>query len=122
MTDPATLAGYKVGTMVSMAAGASVAGLLMSGPWHLRLMAGAVGALFAAVGTPLFSPLIEAALAAMYSAAHVDASRIPADSVAGFTGFILGLTGIDVCRWIVDRTKGGLKRLRLPFPRGRPPD
>jgi hypothetical protein len=32
-----------------------------------------------------------------------DISRIEVDSVAGFTGFVLALCGIDFCRWIIER-------------------
>lgn len=117
MTDPTTFAGYKLSTLIGVGAGSTAAAMLMGGPWYLRMIAGAVGGLFASVGTPIFAPLVEAGFAALYGMANVPAARIPADSISGFTGFVLGLTGIDICRWIIDRTKGGLSGLRLPWPR-----
>jgi hypothetical protein len=113
MADP-VVAGYKITTLVGMGAGATVSAMLMNGPLPIRLLAGAVGGLFAVVGTPLFAPLVEAVFIWLYGLAGVDPARIPADSVHGFTGFALGVLGIDICRWLVDFTKSSLAKLRIP--------
>lgn len=120
MPDPATLAGYKASTLVSMGAGATVAGLLLGGRWWERLIAGAAGGLFAFVATPLFAPLLQAGWAWAYAQLGLPPTAVEHEAVAGFTGFVLGLTGIDICRFIMDRTKGGLSTLKLPLGRSKP--
>jgi hypothetical protein len=123
MTDPATIAGYKLGTLVGMGSGATAAALLMNGPIRVRLIAGAVGGVFSYVGTPLFVPLVHETFKWIYALVGADISRIEVDSVAGFTGFVLALCGIDFCRWIIERTKFGLSIMRIPWPwtKGGPP-
>jgi hypothetical protein len=43
-------------------------------------------------------------------------TRIDAVSVAGFTGFVLALTGINICRSIIDGAKFGLSVMRISWP------
>ena len=106
----------KAGAVIGIAGGAAAAAILMSGPWPLRMAAGICGGLFAAVGTPIFAPIVEALVTQMYAWSGVSPNKVLAvgDAIAGFTGFILGLTGIDFCRFIIDRTKSGLHKLSLP--------
>lgn len=123
MTEPlSSIAGVKVGTILGIGAGASVASLIIHGPWHVRLVAGVSGALCAFFVTPILSPVALRFLIVAYDTLGVPIDHLPADSVAGFVGFTAGLTGIDICRWIIDRTKDGLKRVRIPSwiwpPRG----
>lgn len=106
---------YHAGPAIGMAAGAAVSVLLFQGPLHMRLAAGLVGAAFSFVGTPIFSPLVAAGFGWLYGQAGVDSASIPADAIPGVTGFVLGITGIDACRFMVDRTKGVLSMLYLPI-------
>ena len=114
MTDPATFAGGKVSTLFAMGSGAGVSSLLMAGPWHVRLIAALSGAACTYVGTPIISPIAVKVWADLYGWMGVPVAELPRDSVVGFVGFLLGLTGVDVCRWMIERTKWGLKLLRLP--------
>lgn len=106
---------YHIAPIVGSAAGAGVSALLLNGPWPLRLVAGLAGGAFAFVGTPIFSPLVGAGLASLYSWAGLDPATIQVDAVPGFTGFVLGLTGIDICRWLIERTKFGLSIMKIPW-------
>lgn len=105
---------YPVAPIVGSVAGAGVSALLFDGPWPLRLIAGAAGGAFAFVGTPLFAPLVGAGLSWIYREVGLDPELIQADAIPGFTGFVLGLTGIDFCRWMIERTKFGLSIVRFP--------
>lgn len=126
MAEPlSSLAGVKAGTMLGIGAGASVASLIIQGPWYVRLVAGVSGALCAFFVTPILSPIALRFIVIAYDAIGVPAEHLPVDSVAGFVGFAAGLTGIDICRWIIDRTKGGLKLARFPswmWPPRQPPN
>jgi hypothetical protein len=53
----------------------------------------------------------------IYQYLGVDPAELPRDSVIGFAGFALGLTGIDICRWLIERTKFGLSIARIPWPK-----
>lgn len=117
MTDPASIAGYKLGTVVAMTGGATAASLLMAGPLWARLAAGVIGGALAFVATPILAPLAEELFAWVYRLAGVTRDHIPPGSVEGVTGFVVALTGIDCCRWVIERTKGALAALRLPFTR-----
>jgi len=109
------IAGMKAPGLVGMVGGASAAAMLMSGPWHLRCVAGMVGGIFTVVGTLVFAPIVEGLVAHGYTMVGVEVARMPVDSVTGLTGFVLGLTGIDASRWIIERTKGALLIIKLPW-------
>jgi len=109
--------GYKAGSMIAMAGGATAAGLLMQGPMWSRITAGVIGGLLAFVATPLIAPIVEQAFVALYGLANVPASSLPRGSVEGVTGFGVALTGIDLCRWLIERVKGLLATLKLPWRR-----
>lgn len=115
MTEPiSSFAGFKVGTVLGIGAGASVASLIIEGSWRVRLTAGVSGAFSAIFLTPILSPVALRFLTLTYNWLGVPLEHLPVDSVAGFVGFGAGLTGIDICRWIIERTKGGLKLARWP--------
>lgn len=116
MPEPATLAGVKMSTMIAMGAGSATSSLLMQGPWPLRLVAGLCGATCTFVGTPVLTPLAFKFWAQVYDWCGVASDELSRDSVAGFVGFLLALTGIDICRWLIERTKFGLSILRIPWP------
>ena len=116
MTDPASIAGVKLGTATAIAAGSFVAGLLMQGqPWYVRLTAGLCGAAAAVILTPILTPIAYKGWLMAYEALKIPADELSRDAVSGFVGFAAGLTGIDLCRAIIDRTKGMLSVLRLPW-------
>ncbi len=106
---------YHVAPIIGSAAGAGVSILLFNGSWPLRLVAGAAGGAFSFVGTPIFAPLVAAGIDWAYRQLGVDPALIQADAVPGLTGFVLGLTGIDFCRWLIERTKFGLSIARIPW-------
>ncbi|WP_018266538.1 hypothetical protein [Methylosinus sp. LW4] len=112
MSEPDT---YHVAPLVGSMAGAGVSALLLNGPWPLRLVAGLAGGAFSFVGTPIFSPLVSAGVSWLYRQVGVDPALVPADAVPGLTGFVLGLTGIDFCRWLIERTKFGLSIMKIPW-------
>lgn len=121
MDDTPAIVGYKLGTLMGIGGGAMAAGLLMNGPLRVRIIAGTVGGCLSFVGTPLFVPIVEKAFHWIYGAIGADASQIDSRSIAGFTGFVLALTGIDICRWMIERTKFGLSVMRIPWPWGKGP-
>lgn len=102
---------YHVAPIVESVAGAGVSAM----PLALRLIAGAAGGAFAFVGTPIFAPLVGAGLRWIYREVGLDPTMIQADAIPGFTGFVLGLTGIDFCRWMIERTKFGLSIMKIPW-------
>lgn len=112
-----SVAGYKAGSAIAMGGGATAAALLMQGPMWSRITAGVVGGLLAFVATPLLAPIVEQAFVGLYSLAGVASSSLPKSSVEGVTGFGVALTGIDLCRWLIDRTKGLLATMKLPWGR-----
>jgi hypothetical protein len=103
-----------VAPLLGAAAGASVSFLLFNGNWWERLVAGACGGMFSFIATPIFSPLVAAGLGGLYHELGLDVAAIQADAVPGFTGFVLGLVGIDMCRWGIERTRYALSVLRIP--------
>ncbi len=115
MTEPITILGLKVGTAASMGAGSFVAALLMNGqPWYVRVVAGISGCAAAYILTPILTPLAMAAWVKIYTSLGISPDELSRDSVAGFVGFASALTGIDICRWIIDRTKYVLSKLKIP--------
>lgn len=113
----ATVAGYRTGSVIAMGGGATAAALLMQGPMWLRITAGVIGGVVAFVATPILAPVVEQLFVWLYGLAGVPAANLPRGSVEGVTGFGVALTGIDICRWTIDRTKGLLATLKLPFGR-----
>jgi hypothetical protein len=119
MPEPATILGVKMSTAVAIGGGSVAATILMPGDsWKLRFVAGACGAICAFVMTPLVTPLAFKAWAMIFSSIGAPVEELSRDSVAGFVGFVCALTGIDICRFLIDRTKGGLKIVRLPWMKG----
>lgn len=114
-----SVAGYRAGSAIAMGGGAAAAALLMQGPLWSRITAGLIGGLLAFVATPLLAPIVEQAFVVLYGLAGVSPASLPRSSVEGVTGFGVALTGIDMCRWLIDRTKGLLATLKLPFPRAK---
>jgi hypothetical protein len=98
----------------AVVAGASVSALLIQGPWKERLIGAAVGGMFAAIAGPIFSPVIFAAIVNLYGELGIDASLLPADAIPPFTGFLLGVFGVDVLTWAKDRVKGLFSTLKFP--------
>jgi hypothetical protein len=117
MADPISIASYKAGHLIAMGAGAGVSSLLMRGPWHLKLLAGVCGAAFTFIGTPIFAPIALRVWTIIYQYLGIDPAELPQESIIGFAGFVLGLTGIDICRWLIERTKFGLSIARIPWPK-----
>jgi hypothetical protein len=115
MAEPATYAGYKVGTLIALMMGSGAAAGLTPGPWYLRLFAGFCGASVAFVFTPVFSPLALGLFAYAYGVAGVPSDQIPTDSLTGVTGFVLAITGIDVCRTVIDRGKTLMAKIPLQW-------
>lgn len=120
MAEPATYAGYKVGTLLALMMGAGVSVGLTPGPWYLRLFAGASGAAVAFVATPIAAPLTTRMFQILYGWAGVPVSAMPIDGVVGVTGFGLALIGIDACRFAIDWSKKVASKLPLPWskPKG----
>lgn len=117
MTEPVTYMGVKVGTMAAMTAGSVVAGLLMQGqPLHVRIIAGACGCAAAFILTPIISPIAFAGWTKIFVWLGVPIGELTRSSVDGFVGFVGGMTGIDICRWMIDRTKTGLSAIKFPWP------
>lgn len=104
-----------IATTLPAVAGASVSFMLLQGTWAERAIAGAVGALFSWVATPLFTPIMSLGIAWVYHQIGVDVASIPADSIPGFTGFVLGIVGLDLVTWITSRVKAGLAMLKIPL-------
>lgn len=124
MASPAdadtVVAGYKVGTLFAIGAGSSVVTMLMGGPWYARIVAGVSGACMSFVGTPIITPIAFRFWQEIYVWIGVDPAALSRDSVAGFAGFVLALTGIDICRWLIERIKSTLWALRIPLDLLRP--
>ncbi len=117
MSEPVTYMGVKVGTMAAMTAGSFVAGLLMQGqPLHVRLIAGACGCAAAFVFTPILTPIAFKGWALVYAGLGVPVGELSRDQVSGFVGFASGLTGIDLCRKLIETTKTGLSSIKFPWP------
>jgi len=91
-----------------------VSAMMFIGPWHDRVIAGAVGGLVAWFGTPLFSPLVQKGFVWLYTQSGVDPSLIPVESVPGVTGLLLGVSGIHLVVWFVERLKSALSLLKFP--------
>ena len=117
MTDT-TAAGIKFGQVLAVGGGGLIAGALMSGPWHHRVFAAICGCLAAVVLGPLLTPVAVHFWTMLLTSLGVPPSDISHDSVANGCGFLIGLTGVDVCRWLIDRTKGTLRVIRLPWMKG----
>lgn len=117
MTEPTTYAGYKVGTLLAMMMGVGVSAGLTPGPWYARALAGLAGGGAAFVMTPLFAPLALKLFGALYGWAGVAASDVPHESIVGFTGFVLALIGIDLCRWLIDASRKLMARIPLAWPK-----
>jgi hypothetical protein len=115
MAEPTTYAGYKVGTLIALMLGSGAAAGLTPGPWYLRLFAGFCGASVAFVFTPVFSPLALSLFAYIYGLAGVPPQHIPAEGLTGVTGFVLAITGIDVCRTVIDRGKTLMAKIPLQW-------
>ncbi len=122
MSDPWNFVGAKMSAGTSLAAGASIAALIMQGqPWHVRLMAALCGTAAAVVFTPILSPVSVHLVGTVYYWLQVPPADVPREAIVNGTAFLLGLTGIDICRWMIERTKFGLSILRFPRPKP-PPD
>ncbi|MCX7898522.1 MAG: hypothetical protein N2444_00265 [Methylocystis sp.] len=104
----------------AVVAGASVSALLIGGTLGDRIIGGAVGGLFAAVAGPIFTPIFFSVIVDLYSQMGVDPTLVPADAIGPFTGFILGVFGIDLLSWAKDRVKGLLSALRFPGSKAPP--
>lgn len=122
VTEPASAgyAGYKIGQAFAIGAGSVIAGGLMVGPWYQRLLAAGCGCLSAIVLAPILDPIAIHFWAMFLNSIGVPPAEMSPDSIRGGTDFLVGLTGVDICRWLIDRTKGGLKMLTIPF-QGRTP-
>jgi hypothetical protein len=116
MGEPATLAGYKVGTIIAALMGAGVTAGITPGPLYMRAIAGASGAATAFVFTPVFAPLAQKLVGICYSWVGVPVADVPAESIAGMTGFFLALVGIDACRWVIDATRKVFAKIPLKWP------
>jgi hypothetical protein len=95
--------------------GSGAAAGLTPGPWYVRLFAGFCGVSVAFVFTPVFSPLALSLFGYAYGLAGVPASQIPSESLTGVTGFVLAITGIDVCRTVIDRGKTLMTKIPLQW-------
>lgn len=111
----ATVAGYRTGSVIAMGGGATACALLMQGPTWSKITAGVIGGVVAFVATPVLSPLVESLFIWFYGLAGVPGSALPRSSVEGVTGFLVALTGIDICRFTIDKTKGLLSSIKLPW-------
>lgn len=121
MAEPATWAGYKVGTIISALLGAGVTAGITPGPIHLRLIAGASGAATALIATPVAAPVSIRLFEIGYGWVGIDKAQVPVDGVIGVTGFFLALVGIDVCRWVIDATRKVLAKVPLVWMKGPKP-
>lgn len=109
--------GVKVGSVVATGAGSAVAAMLMTGPWYIRAIAAVCGATCSYVMTPLITPVAYAGWVWVFTKLGISPEELPRDGVSGFVGFLLGLTGIDICRWMIDQTKTNLGKLKFPWPK-----
>lgn len=108
--------GMKAGTATAVAAGSFVAGLLMQGqPLHVRIIAGMCGCAASFVLTPLITPIAFVAWSHIFQWTGTPVIELSRDAVSGFVGFATGLTGIDFCRWLIERSKFALSKLRIPW-------
>lgn len=111
---------WHTSTAGAVVAGGAVSAMLFVGPWPDRIVAGLVGAIVAWFGTPIFAPIVNVGIFALYHEVGADISQIPQDSIPGVTGLLLGVSGIHFVVWFVDRLKAVLTALRLPFTKTPP--
>lgn len=117
MAEPAStgFVGLKLGQMVAIGAGSIIAGGLMNGPWYQRIAAAGCGCLAAMVLTPMFAPIATHFWFAALNQIGIPPEELSRDSVVSGTAFLIGLTGVDVCRWLIERTKGALSSMKTPL-------
>jgi hypothetical protein len=106
---------YSAAPIIGTASGATVSFMLMNGTWKERIVAALCGAIANWIGTPLFYPIVFVAISSLYKQLGIDPKIIDANAVPGFTWFVIGLVGIDLCIWIIERTHRILTLLRVPF-------
>ena len=119
MAEPVSgYAGFKIGHFLAIGAGGLIAGGLLTGrPWYERAIAATSGCLAAIVLTPLFSPIAIHFWGGLFQLLNIPPEEMSREAVSNGASFLIGLTGIDICRWLIDKTKATLASIVLPFSR-----
>lgn len=106
MGDPLSFAGVKLVHLIAGTAGGIVRAITRPDlSWGRRISTGIAGALVAAYGTPVASPLL------WHHLPEQVLSRVTYSEIDGLVGFVLGMTGLAIADAIVKIVRRWIDRV-----------